>query len=159
MGQKLATDTSNWTVNDWAFGTADNAVPLEDVMDEVQKMPMKYFGGNAIQNDASMQQMQRDLLSFDDTLKRLFFWRKKNKRSKKQNYSDGEYYGENEQNYDRNHQSIPEEDESPSLPPIYVNRNEQPMDINSSWKCRICGTENQLTQMECQQCKQIEAKF
>jgi hypothetical protein len=154
MGQKLATDTSQWTVNDWAFGTAQNAVPMEDVVDEVRQMPMKYFGGNAIQNDTSMQQMQNDLLSFDDQLKRLFFWRKKNKRSKRGNYSEQEYYEENDQSYDQSHQTIPEEDEPiPPLPPIYVERNDQLTNKNPSWKCDKCGKQNQSTDIECLQCK------
>jgi hypothetical protein len=157
MGQKLSTDTSQWTVNDWAFGTASNAVPVEDVVEEVRQMPLKYFGGNAIQNDRSMQQMQRDLLSFDDQLKRLFFWRKKNKRSKKENYSNEEYYEENEPYYDGNHQTISEEDETlPPLPPIYV---DQTMNKNSLWKCQSCGTQNQSTDIECKQCKQTASRF
>lgn len=129
MGQKLSTDTSQWTMNDWAFGTAQNAVPIDDVVDEVKQMPLKYFGGNTIQNDVSMQQLQRDLLSFDDTVKRLFFWRKKNRRSKKNQPLQEEYdeYPVDGQYYDQTQQqppSIAEEDESP-LPPIYVDRNEQ----------------------------------
>ena len=129
MGQKLSTDTSQWTVNDWAFGTAPNAVPMEEVMDEVKQMPMKYFGGNVIQKDTSMQQLQHDLLSFDDSFKRLLFWRKKHRRSKKnqpfQNEEEG--YPADGKYYDRMQQEpIVEEDESsPPLPPIYAERNER----------------------------------
>lgn len=123
MGQKLSTDTSDWTVNDWAFGTATNAVPIDDVVHEVSQMPRRYFGGDAIQNDASMQQMQRDLLSFDDTLKRLFFWRKKNRRGKKSRPVEEEEYPVDGEYYDHMQQPIAEVDESSSLPPIYSEPN------------------------------------
>jgi len=112
MGQKH-TATKNWTVDDWAFGTGENAVPLEEVIEEAKTVPARYFGGRAIGNDPTMQQMQQDLLSFDDTIKRIFFRRKKNKRTKQQDYSDEQYYAENENQayYDQNQQSIPEVDE------------------------------------------------
>jgi len=131
MGQKHSS-TKNWTVDDWAFGTGENAVPLEDVIEEAKTVPARYFGGRVIGNDSSMQQMQRDLLSFDDTLKRIFFRRKKNKRTKRQDYSDEQYYAENENQayYDQNQQSIPEEDEE-QFSSDYNDNNQQIKDKNS----------------------------
>lgn len=125
MGQKLSTDTSEWTTNDWAFGTAANAVPIDDVVHEVSQMPRRYFGGDTIQNDASMQQMQRDLLSFDEQLKRLFFWRKKNRRGKKSQVLEEEEYPVDGEYYDQMQQPIAEEDESATLPPIYSEANQR----------------------------------
>jgi len=69
--------TANWSIDDWAYGTGENAATVEDVIQETRKIPLKYFGGDAIQNDASMHQMQHDLLSFDATVKNLFRRKKK----------------------------------------------------------------------------------
>lgn len=108
MGHKHS--TANWSVDDWAFGTGANAVQLEDVMEEAKTIPARYFGGKVIGNDISMQQMQRDLVQFDDVFKRVFR-RKKNKRSKEQNNYDEQNYAENQEYIDQNHQPIPEEEE------------------------------------------------
>jgi hypothetical protein len=157
MGHKQSS-TANWTVNDWAFGTGQNAVPLEDVVEEVSELPGKLFGAKAIENDQSMHQMQHDLLSFDEVLKkRLFFWRKKSKRQGQEyDYQDEQYYDENQQ-YDQSQFPIPEEDEN-HLEPIYANENQpatnRDANANVPWRCRYCTTENKSTDLQCRQCKQ-----
>jgi hypothetical protein len=168
MGQSNSS-TANWTMNDWAFGTGENAVQIDEVVEEAGKIPGKLFGAKAIENDESMHKMQRDLLSFDETLKRVFFfWRKKNKKPGQQQesaYEDGhayEQYGDqNQEYYDESQYPIPEEDEH-HLPPIYTNNNEQlAKDMNTSppWRCRYCTTENKSTDLECRQCKQSGTMF
>jgi len=145
-------------MDNWAFGTGENAIPFEKVLDEAKTIPARYFGGQTIGNDPSMQQMQHDLLAFDDKLTRFFFRRKKNKRSKKQNYSDEQYYTQNRQYYDQTQESIPEEDED-QLSSIYADNNPQTTNKNSSWQCRYCNAENKSMDIICRQCKQIETRF
>jgi len=152
MGHKQSS-VANWTMDEWAFGTVPNAPTMDDVMEGAKEIPAKYFGGRVIENDSSMQKMQRDLLAFDDTLKRIFLCRRKKK--KQQNYSDEQYYAEDQQYYDQNQETIPEEDEDQ----ISTDNNQQTTDKNSSWKCRNCGTENKSTNIACRQCKEIETRF
>ena len=163
MGLKQSS-VSNWTVDDWAFGTGENAVQIDEVVDEAKKMPAKYFGGEAIGNDPSMNKLQQDLLSFDTKLKRLFFRRKKNKRqTSSYEYSDPNqhYYDENEQYYDGYQPTIPEEDEYCSSDDH--NRDKQQTTAtnanSSSWRCRCCTSENASTDAECRQCKESQTKF
>ena len=143
-------------MDDWAYGTGTNAVQLEDVFVEAKKVPAKYFGGQAIENDTSMHRMQRDLLSFDEALKRLFcFGRKK----RKQPVIDEEEYYES----DGNPQTIPEEEEERSSPHyINVKRLELIDDVpsfSSTWRCRYCTAENKATEIDCHECRQTETRF
>ncbi|CAF0761387.1 unnamed protein product [Adineta steineri] len=169
MGNKQGT-TSSWSVDDWAYGTGENAVPVEEVVDEVKKIPKKYFGGQAIENDASMHQMQNDLLSFDDTLKRIFFRRKKNKRSRKdeqQQPEEEEYYYEEEEE-----QRVDGAENPEYLEPIYVTRGDlssMPTTDSSDyttttnksviWRCSHCTQENKVSENSCRRCGQAESKF
>ncbi|CAF2121567.1 unnamed protein product [Rotaria magnacalcarata] len=135
MGQKQAA-ASSWTIDDLAFGTGQNAVQIEEVIDVVQKIPGKMFGGKVIENDATISRMQTDLLSFDDTLRRIFR-RKKKKHSKRdeppqESYqdeqshpeseeyykTDGQYYAQYEEYYDQDGQYYAENQE-------YYDRNQQ----------------------------------
>ena len=43
MGHKYSTNTSNWSTDDWAFGTGENVVQLDEVIVEAKELPMKYF--------------------------------------------------------------------------------------------------------------------
>jgi hypothetical protein len=176
MGSRQSS-TANWSVDDWAYGTGENAVPVEEVVAEVRLIPARYFGGKAIGNDESMHQMQRDLLAFDDTLKRIFFRRKK----KKQPQTDvppEEYYYEDEQYYP-DEQAIPEEEpnhsiENPNhLSPIYaistapssappsIDRSNDATTNNTKlfWRCSHCTAENKVSDNACRRCGQAETKF
>ena len=171
MGQKQSL-TSDWSVDDWAFGTGANAVPIEAVFEEAKKAPVKYFGGEQIENDPSMHQMQHDLLSFDDTLKRIFFRWRKGKRSKKHNHRDMAY----EQNVDQAQQYNEETDYYPyedpeSIPEESVNDYSKELssdkedivkgdlDTYPPWRCRYCTAENKSTDVDCRQCKESESHF
>lgn len=135
MGQTQAVE-SNWNMDDLAFGTAPNAVTVEEVVDVAQKIPGKLFGAKAIQNDATIHQMQNDLLSFDDTILRLFR-RRKHKNSKNKNAlpqssqdeqayaegteyynNDGQYYSEDQEFYDQDREYYGEDQG-------YYDRNQQ----------------------------------
>ena len=170
MGQKQSL-TSDWSVDDWAFGTGANAVPIEAVIEEAKNAPVKYFGGRQIENDQSMHQMQHDLLSFDDTLKRIFFRWRKGKRSKKQNHHDVAYeQNDQAQHYDEETEYYP--DGTPAgIPEEEVNDySKEPagdkedivkgdLDTNPPWRCRYCTAENKSTDIDCRQCKESESHF
>ncbi|CAF4642153.1 unnamed protein product, partial [Rotaria magnacalcarata] len=147
MGQKQAA-ASSWTIDDLAFGTGQNAVQIEEVIDVVQKIPGKMFGGKVIENDATISRMQTDLLSFDDTLMNRDeppqeSYQDEQSHPESEEYyktdgqyyaqyeeyydQDGQYYAENQEYYDRNQQAIPEEDET-QLSPVYSENN--PKTIN-----------------------------
>jgi hypothetical protein len=169
--------TASWSIDDWAYGTGENAATLDDVIHETSKIPGKYFGGNAIQNDASMHQMQHDLLSFDATLKNLFR-RKKNKRSKRnQPPSDEDYYYYDEQQQQQQSEEIPQPTDSeqnqnylqsiytepnrlPPLDAIYdsVNVTEKPSG-KVIWRCSNCTVENKITERVCRRCGQSETRL
>ena len=174
MGNKQAT-TASWSVDDWAYGTGANAVSIDEVIEETSKIPHKYFGGAAIENDASMHQMQNDLLSFDQSVKNLFR-RKKNKKSKKQTPPADQYY---QQEYEE--QEYSEEVSQPNdsgdnqnyLQPIYLDANgiapsvpyEQsstsfPTNSNkATWRCSHCTVENKITERTCRKCGQAETRL
>ena len=152
MGQKLAAasggvggGTGNWSMDDWAYGTGENAVQIEEVIDEAKQVPMKYFGGNTIANDPSMQQMQQDFLALDQKFKKLFFWRKK-KRARRAE-AEAQQQQQQQEYYDSTPQTIFEEaeDEAPQAP-IYENQ-------SSTWICDACHTKNKSTNVECEKCK------
>lgn len=166
--------TASWTVDDWAYGTGANAVPVDEVVEEIGKLPARYFGGKTIENDASMHQMQQDLLAFDETIKRIFR-RKKNKRSKQEPEAAAE-----EEYYYEDGQAIPEEDakdlqqEPAYLEPTTVDRNTAssiPNQANNSsldapatrgkliWRCTHCAMDNKVTETSCRRCGQAETKF
>lgn len=150
-------------MDDWAFGTAANAVQLEDVFVEAKKVPARYFGGQAIESDTSMHQMQRDLLSFDQALKQLFCCRRKERKQPiepDENYNPYQQYDE----LDGNPWSIPEETEENRPSPAYVNVKRSEIDddvapLSTTWRCRYCTAENKAKDIDCQECKQTETRF
>ncbi|UJR28976.1 hypothetical protein I4U23_010194 [Adineta vaga] len=159
--------TTSWSVDDWAYGTGANAVPVDEVVEEVGKMPARYFGGKTIGNDPSMNQMQQDLLSFDDTLKKLFR-RKKNKRSKHEEPEEEYYYEDG--------QAMSQEDatESGYISPTSLDRNtassvpnqttDSSLDAPTNrtkliWRCGQCAADNKVTESSCRRCGQAETKF
>jgi len=174
MGSRQST-TSNWSIDDWAYGTGENAATIEDVIHETSKIPGKYFGGNVIEKDASMHQMQNDLLSFDAAVTNLFR-RKKNKRSKRnQPQYDEEYYYEEEQQQQSEGIPPPTDSEQnqnylqsiytepnrlPPLEPIYdtVNVTEKPSG-KIIWRCSNCTVENKITERVCRRCGQSETRL
>ena len=103
MGQKQSA-RENWTIESRASGTGQKCYTTSpSFWCNKKKIPAKYFGGQTIENDPSMRQMQRDLLAFDDTLKRgCFSIVEDNKRSKQQNYAEEYSYYQDEQYYDHN---------------------------------------------------------
>ncbi len=145
MGQKYSTSTKNWTIDDWVFGTDDNALTMELVIGELKQIPIKYLGGRKIANDTSMQRLQQDLLAFDQTLKQIFLRRKTNKQSKTPYYDQNEY-------------SIPEEDENQLLL-FYADDEPQTTTKHSSWRCKYCNKKIKSTDTICRRCKQLDTKF
>ncbi len=164
MGKNQST-TANWSTDDWAYGTGQNAVSIEEVLHETSKIPEKYFGGQAIQNDASMHQMQRDLLSFDETLINLFR-RKKPKQSRNNIPTEDGYYYYEEQQSDASAQPMDLEQNQNYFQPLYANGNELSTPIpgiNSSdklfWRCTNCTAENKKIQRVCRRCGQAETRL
>ncbi|CAF0843700.1 unnamed protein product [Rotaria sordida] len=103
MGHKQSIK-SHVTMNELAFGMRPNAAQTDEVIEVTQRIPEKLFGSKRIEDDPSIQQMQHELLSFDDTLRRLFRRKRKNQ-SKKQDssyesYEDRQYDAENQEYYD-----------------------------------------------------------
>jgi hypothetical protein len=138
MGQKQSAKRKR-TVQDRASATDRNAVKRVGVFGAIRKLPSKYLDDRTIADDPSMRRMQMDLVSFDDTVRRSCFSRKKDK-----------YDYQDEQYYDQNQQSISDDDER-YLQPIQIK--------NSSWQCRYCAAENKSTTIKCRQCKEIETRF
>jgi hypothetical protein len=172
MGNKQSS-TANWSVDDWAFGTGANAVTIDEVVEETRKIPAKYFGGDAIEKDASMHQMQNDLLAVDEVFKNLFR-RKKNRRSiQNQPPPSDEYYYYEEQQSEEFPQPTDSEQNQNYLPPIYANANGLPIlePINNSlkavennaskaiWRCSYCAIENKITERVCRRCGQAETRL
>lgn len=178
MGQSQSA-TSSWSVDDWAFGTGANAISTEEVITETSKLPAKLFGGEAIEQDSSMHQMQRDLLSFDDTLKRIFLRRKKNKRPSRQIPQDDAYYYQTEevgapidgQLADPNYlPPVPvishRGSETPAPPlaaaeaPPEADAAVKPLSENPSaklfWRCTQCTADNKVTESSCRRCGTVE---
>lgn len=176
MGSRQSS-AKNWSVDDWTFGTGENAVSLDAVVEEGKKIPAKYFGGNAIQKDETMHQMQNDLLSFDDTLKNLFR-RKKNKRSKQDQEqeptADEYYYYDEQQQSEEFPQTTDSVQNQNYLSPVFVQENGQssstPLidELRESeeriankpiWRCTNCTVENKITERVCRRCGQCETKL
>jgi hypothetical protein len=151
MGSRQSS-TANWSVDDWAYGTGENAVPVEEVVAEVRLIPARYFGGKAIGNDESMHQMQRDLLAFDDTLKRIFFRRKK----KKQPQTDVP-----PEEYPNHLSPIYANSTAPSSAPPTIDRSNDATTNNTKlfWRCSHCTAENKVSDNACRRCGQAETKF
>jgi hypothetical protein len=171
MGQSQAA-RPNWSVDDWAFGTGANAMTAEEMIAETKKIPSKLFGGDAIESDASMHQMQRDLLSFDDALKRLFR-RKKRKHSKQAAY-DEQYDYQNDQEQSPAYA----DDNNEYLAPVAFVADSAGLDAsvphdnveqtgdtvkNSNpklfWRCTQCTADNKITESSCRRCGLIETAF
>ena len=112
MGLKHSS-VANWSMDDLAFGTGDNAVQLEEVVDEMGQIRMKYFGGEAIQNDASALEIQRELLQIDKKIKNLLPGQRKKAQSKvaarlyEYHYQDDEFNDQSRPHYESNDQSRP----------------------------------------------------
>lgn len=165
MGNNQA--TASWSVDDWAYGTGTNAVPVDEVVEEVGKMPARYFGGKRIGNDPSMNQMQQDLLSFDDTLKNLFR-RRKHKRAAQQpqgegqdQYEDGQAYAE-EAEEPTYLDPTPRDKESSDQSASALPNASGAAATNKSkllWRCSSCAAENKVTESSCRRCGQAETKF
>ncbi|UJR20660.1 hypothetical protein I4U23_023782 [Adineta vaga] len=157
MGHKQSTRRKQQqVVEDVIIDRDQNTTQSVDCLSKVKRIPMKYFGGQAIENDASMHKMHQDLLSFDDKVKQGCSPRKKRRRSKKQTNID-EYESQDEQYYDQNPQVISDDENYSSH--IYVNVN-PPTDYSTfSWLCRYCDAENQLTTIKCYQCGEMENRF
>lgn len=163
MGQTKSTNapTANWSVDDWAFGTGANALSAEEVMAETSKLPAKLFGGEVIQNDPSMNQMQTDLLSIDETFKNLF--RSKKKKQKKSAATSQTTYQEQGQYH--HHES--QQGHGDYLQPISVDKNASapsaPLYPQSAqrltWRCTGCTSENKVSERFCRRCGQAETTF
>ena len=135
MGQQAS--SNSWSVDDWAFGTGTNMVSMQEAMDETSKLPKKLFGGETIEKDSSMLQVQSDLLSIDETIKKLFR-RKKSKKSKKNNHDyayydesqrqDGYYYEDDQYDYDG--QPAHAVEDSDYLEPIAISKDLQTREEN-----------------------------
>lgn len=166
MGNTLKAGTTNWSVDDWAFGTGENAVSPDEVLTEASKLPARYFGGKAIENDASIQQMQHDLLSFDDTIKNLFR-RKKKKKSKnmpteEQYYADQQYYEEQQPYPDT--QQMDRSDNHGYLQPTFTDTSPAANSVAQNnnkliWRCTNCAAENKTTEEACKRCGLEESRF
>jgi hypothetical protein len=155
MGQNQSS-TSSLSVDDLAYGTGQNTVSMEDVINETGKLPARLFGGEAIENDQSMHQMHNDLLSFDDTLKRLF-QRKTNKRPKREISQDEYYYEEQPQNQDYLPSIFTDGNQPPSLDPITDSTNNtEDVQDKLFWRCTYCTTANKRTENACRRCGQSE---
>ncbi|CAF1111275.1 unnamed protein product [Rotaria sp. Silwood1] len=164
--------TNNWNMDDLAFGTAANVITAEEIVTEVSRIRSKYFGGDAVENDPSMHQMQNDLLAFDESLKRLFFRRKKSKPSSNEVLHEEYYYEDqqptpametynsiNNQHYleptflDKNLPSSSSKSISDSV-------NDQVKNTNTnSWRCSNCTAENKITDHVCRRCKLAETQL
>ncbi|CAF1435137.1 unnamed protein product [Didymodactylos carnosus] len=164
----------------WAFGTHENAIKIEDVSESIQQLPTQYFGGKDIDNDQQLHQMQQELLGFDDVFRRLFRRKKKNSKKQKQkqtqqknNYLqptyDENYYdpttGTSYNPYSGEEQT--KLDETPSrnrlIKPIYFQKSKPtdvkytrsniPSDNTQVWKCEQCGDKNnQANEQLCAKC-------
>ncbi|CAF3173499.1 unnamed protein product [Rotaria sp. Silwood2] len=162
--------TSNWNMDDLAFGTAPNAVKVDDIVNEVTKIRSKYFGGALVESDPSMHQMQNDLLSFDETLKRLFFRRKKSKQSSN-NLPPEEYYYEDQQSTSAAEINDSTDDQHYLQPTFDRNVRSSSASVTDSindgititkkiiWRCSNCTAENKITDNVCRRCKLAETKL
>jgi ribosomal protein L40E len=157
MGNKQPA-TTNGTTDEYANDTAQSALSPEDLafIDTTAKLSAKYFGGEAIAHDASMHQMQQDLLSFDETIKNLFFRRKTttNESSNGHEYYDQQPTDSTEnQNYN---QSIPSDG---NIPPSLSSVTDASNNNKLIWRCTYCTAENKITEQACRRCRQAETKL
>lgn len=160
MGKNQST-VAQWSANDVAFGNGPNAVSIEEVIEEVGRIPEKYFGGEAIENDSSMHQMHHDLLAIDEKLK-SFFSRKKAQQSRN-DYSSADPYDAYQIQQQTSRDSGQNHD---YLEPISIIG----MDPSSSfsmthsqtyllWRCGNCTMENKIGERVCRRCGQAETRF
>ncbi|CAF1200031.1 unnamed protein product [Rotaria sordida] len=160
-----------WNMDDLAFGTSPNAITMDDLLIAVHNIRAKYFGGDAIENDPSMHQMQNDLLSIDQTLKRFFF-RKKNNQQSSEDVPSEEYYYEDQQSilptetndsiYNQHYlePNLLDNNILPSSISIIDLPNDQVNSTNKNfWKCGNCTAENKITENVCRRCNLAETQL
>ena len=142
------------TIENGGLNQDENAARPAECLGRVRRVQMKYFGGQAVENDASMHKMQEDLLTIDDKIKQSCSPRRKRKQ---QQASIDDYESQDEQYLDQHQQFVCNDDNYAShvyvnvTPPIHYN--------NRSWQCRYCGEENQLAAFACYQCGEVENRF
>ena len=172
MGQNQSVAGTGWSIDDFAYGTGANAVSIDAVIAQTGTLPTRLFGGEAIQNDATMHQMQHDLLAIDDTLKRIFLRRKKTKRSA-QDRPEDEYYPE-EESAAVQQSTDSRSNEDHYLVPTFIDVNQTvpshvlesiPDSLSNAaknfnnkilWRCTQCTAENKITERVCRRCRQCE---
>ncbi|CAF3251624.1 unnamed protein product [Rotaria socialis] len=167
----MQSGNENWNINDLVFGTAANAVTTDEVVAEVSKLPAKYFGGEAIENDASMHQLHNDLLSFDESIKRIFR-RKKTKQSQNNLPAPDEYDYEDQESMPTTESTDTMVDQN-YLKPTFLDRNIPLSSISVAesmndrvknthriiWRCTNCTAENKITESACRRCGLAETKL
>jgi hypothetical protein len=167
MGKNQSTP-ANWSVDGLSSETGENAVSFEDVLNESKKIPEKYFGGQSLENNPAMHEMQRDLLSFDETLKGFF--RKKKNPSSINNIptEDGYYYYEEEQqqpidtlqNQNYLEPTFVNENSNSTVRPVGNSMNYAPKNPNKLfWRCTNCMAENKKTEHACRRCGEAETQL
>lgn len=160
---------ANWSVNNWSYGTGDNAVSIETVINETSKIPQKFFGGEAIENDESMQQMHQDLLSIDQTIINMF---RRNKSSTTTKQTADESY--RQQQYDQRSSAVSQQihtdndgnslepafldtNELPAVLPVTDSANTEPQTSNRSiLGCSHRIVDSKMTEYVCRRCNQAE---
>ena len=124
--------------------SGENAVSINDVIEGTSQIPKKYFGGDLIQNDPSIQQMQQGLLAFDEAIKNILF-----RRNRKQSQVDT--------------QSIPRFDNDNYLQPTFINHDDLSASVSTinkaTWRCTYCEIENHTTEHACRRCGQAETQL
>ena len=156
MGKNQST-AGSWSTDDWTHGTSSNGVSFEQVLDEAQKIPQKYFGGQALENDPSMHQLQHDFLAFDETLKKFFRIGKT-----KSSISDYSSIDGSDAYQVRQQTSRDSEQNHEYLEPISIIGMDSSM-TNSQrylyWRCGNCMMENKIGERICQRCGEMETRF
>lgn len=157
MGKNQSSTAGNWSTDHWTNGTSSNGVSIEQVLDEAQKIPQKYFGGQAIENDPIVHQIQDDFLAFDETLKKFFrFGRTKSSISDYSSIDGSDAYQVEQQ------ASRDSEQSHDYLEPISIIGMDSSM-TNSQrhlyWRCGNCTMENRIPERICQRCGQMETRF
>ncbi|CAF1303990.1 unnamed protein product [Adineta steineri] len=174
MGHKHSTK-KNWTIEERASDAEEKVAQSPNIITRVRKSSKKYFNGQAIENDASMHQLQDELLAIDNTVKQKCFPRKKKKQSKSRSNSE-EIYSQNEYYYDQNPQSLSDNDEYYDQNSQFFSDNDEFHDQNrqlfsnddeyydpsmhtyenvpiqrkrSTWQCKYCLAENKSNNIKC----------
>lgn len=161
----------NWSVDNWPFSTGENAVSIETVINETSKIPKKYFGGEAIENDPSINQMQRDLLAFDETIINMF---RRNKSTEQVRKTTDEYYRQQcDQRSSSSSQANSAENDGDYLQAAFVDDNGLPAVLpvsdssttapqtssRSILGCSHFTTDSKTTEYVCRQCNQAETSL